>query len=512
MMGRGFVSLVGAGPGDPGLITVKALEYIKRADVIVYDRLVNPDLLGHAPESCERVYVGKTPKLHTKTQDEINDILVAEARKGKLVVRLKGGDPFLFGRGGEEAEFLSENEIPFEVVPGITSAIAAPAYAGIPVTHRDLSSSVVIVTGHEDPEKTRASVDWDSLAHGPDTIVILMGLGNLSAITERLVKAGKSPETPVSLIQDATTPHQKTVTGSLADIVQRASEAGLRPPAVAVIGEVAGFNRPISWFNTRPLSGKRVLVTRARKQASALSFRLSTLGAEVIELPAIEITQAPEHKQALDIAISRVHEYDWLILTSVNGVQIFFDRMQSAGARPGILDRVRIAAIGPETAKAIARHGCEVAVTASTYTAEGLLDSLRTQALSGARVMLARAEGARPILPEGLAQMGAAVDEFCTYGAAGPSDIPGRAIQRLRAGEVDIATFASSSTVKNLVGILEGNVELLKEACIACIGPVTAATAEELGLNVTIIAREHTIPGLIDAILKQLEVKDDQLA
>lgn len=512
MSGIGFVALVGAGPGDPGLITVKALEYIKRADVIVYDRLVNPDLLTHATEACERVYVGKTPKRHIKTQDEINDILVAEARKGKLVVRLKGGDPFLFGRGGEEAEFLAENGIPFEVVPGVTSAIAAPAYAGIPVTHRDLSSSVVIVTGHEDPEKTRASVDWDSLAHGPDTIVVLMGLGNLSSITERLIKAGKSPDTPIALIQDATTPHQKTVTGSLADIVQRASEAGLRPPAVAVIGEVAGLGKQIAWSETRPLSGKRILVTRARKQASALSFRLVALGAEVIELPAIEIAQSPEHRQALETAIAGIPKYDWLILTSVNGVDLFFDRMQAVGARHEILDGVRIAAIGPETAKAIAGRGCKVAVTASTYTAEGLLDSLRTQPLSGVRVMLARAEGSRPVLPEGLTKMGASVDEFCTYGAAGPGNIPERAIQRLLAGEVDIATFASSSTVKNLVAILEGNVEPLKQTSIACIGPVTAATAEELGLNVAITAREHTIPGLIDAILKQVEVKYDQSA
>ena len=251
MMGKGFVALVGAGPGDPGLITVKALEYIKRADAIVYDRLVNPDLLDHAPQSCELVYVGKTPKHHTKTQDEINEILVAEAQKGKLVVRLKGGDPFLFGRGGEEAEVLAENGIPFEVVPGVTSAIAAPAYAGIPVTHRDLSSSVVIVTGHEDPEKSRASVDWDALAQGPDTIVVLMGLGNLASIADRLIKAGKPPDTPVALIQDATTPDQKTITGTLADIVQRASEAGLRPPAVAVIGQ-GGRTQTRKFRGTRP--------------------------------------------------------------------------------------------------------------------------------------------------------------------------------------------------------------------------------------------------------------------
>ncbi len=504
MSGVGMVALVGAGPGDPGLITVKALEYIKRADVIVYDRLVNPDLLNHAPDACEQVYVGKTPKHHTKTQDEINDILVAEAQKGKLVVRLKGGDPFLFGRGGEEAEFLADNRIPFEVVPGVTSAIAAPAYTGIPVTHRGLSSSVVIVTGHEDPEKTRASVDWDALAQGPDTIVVLMGLGNLAPITDRLINAGKPPDTPVTLIQDATTPNQKTVTGALSDIVQRASEADLRPPAVAVIGEVARLSKQLSWFDTRPLSGKRILVTRARKQASALSFRLAALGAEIIELPAIEITQTSEHKQALETAVTSITKYDWLVLTSVNGANLFFDRLQALGTRPESLHGLNITAIGPETARAISAYGFAVSVTASTYTAEGLLDSLQPMNLQGARVMLARAEGSRPVLPDGLSQMGATVDEFCTYAAAGPSETPERAIQRLRSGEVDIATFASSSTVKNLVTILEGDVKPLRNTCIACIGPVTASTARELGLDVTIVAREHTIPGLIDAILKQV--------
>ena len=504
MTGAGFVALVGAGPGDPGLITVKALEFIKRSDVIVYDRLVNPDLLDHAPESCEKIYVGKTPKHHTRTQDEINDILVAQARMGKLVVRLKGGDPFLFGRGGEEAEVLSESGIPFEVVPGITSAIAAPAYAGIPITHRDLSSSVVVVTGHEDPEKARASVDWDALAHGPDTIVVLMGLGNLAQISKRLMEAGKPPNTPVALVQQATTPHQRTVTATLADIAERASEAGLGPPAVAVIGEVAALRDKIAWSENRPLSNKRILVTRARKQASALSFRLEALGAEVVELPAIEITQSSEHKQALESAVTHAHEYDWLVLTSVNGVKLFFDRLKSLGARPETLNGLNIAAIGPETAKAVTRSGFSVAVTASTYTAEGLLDSLRPIDLQGARIMLARAEGSRPVLPEGLTKMGATIDEFSTYAASAPQGIPERAIKRLRNGEVDIATFASSSTVRNLVNILEGEVEPLNNTTIACIGPVTTATAREFGLNVTIMAREHSIPGLIDAILEHV--------
>ena len=503
MSSAGLVALVGAGPGDPGLITVKALEYIKRADAIVYDRLVNPALLEHASESCELIYVGKTPTHHTRTQDEINNILIAEAKQGRLVVRLKGGDPFLFGRGGEEAEALATEGLPFEVVPGVTSAIAAPAYAGIPVTHRDLASSVAVVTGHEDPEKTRSSVDWASLANGPDTLVILMGLGNLPAITRSLIDAGKPPATAAALIQDASTPEQKTVVGTLADIAQKAVQADLRPPAVAVIGDVAGLGEKTPWYNNRPLSSRRILVTRARKQASALSFRLAALGAEVIELPAIEITQSPEHRQAIDAAVEHIREYGWLVLTSVNGANLFFDRWRALRQASNSLNGLKIAAIGPETAKAIGNYGFSVSVTASTYTAEGLLESLKAMNLQGARVMLARAEGSRPILPDGLAQMGAAVDEFRTYSAAGPRQIPERAIERLRAGEVDIATFASSSTVKNLIGILEGDIEPLKNTCIACIGPVTAATARELGLDVTIVAHQHTIPGLIDAILMQ---------
>ncbi len=498
----GLVALVGAGPGDPGLITVKALEYIKRADVIVYDRLVNPVLLHHAPETCELVYVGKTPKHHTKTQDEINDILITEAKLGKLVVRLKGGDPFLFGRGGEEAEVLAAENLTFEVIPGVSSALAAPAYAGIPVTHRDLSSSVAVVTGHEDPEKSRVSVDWAALAHGPDTLVILMGLGNLQSITDRLIEAGKSPDTPAALIQDATTPDQKTVTGTLADIARKASEAGLKPPAVTVIGDVASLRANISWHETRPLSNRRVLVTRARKQASALSFRLTALGAEVIELPAIEITQSPDHKKALEDAVGRVHEFDWAIFTSVNGVTLFFDHWRTVSADPDSLNGLKFAAIGPETAKAIADYGFPISVTASTFTAEGLLDSLQSLNMDSAKVMLARAEGSRPVLPTGLKEMGATVDEFLTYGASGPRRKPEMAISRLRAGEVDIATFASSSTVKNLVRMLEGDVAPLRNTCVACIGPVTAATAEELGLDVAIVAREHTIPGLVDAILE----------
>ena len=502
MSSAGLVALVGAGPGDPGLITVKALEYIKRADAIVYDRLVNPVLLEHTSESCELIYVGKTPKRHTRTQDEINDILITEARKGKLVVRLKGGDPFLFGRGGEEAEALAAEGLPFEVVPGVTSAIAAPAYAGIPVTHREVASSVAVVTGHEDPEKTRSSVDWAALANGPDTLVVLMGLGNLPAITRSLIDAGKPPDTPAALVQDATTLDQKSLWGTLENIARKANDAGLRPPAVAIFGDVARLSEKIPWYDTRPLSNRRVLVTRARKQASALSFRLAALGAEVIELPAIEITQSPEQRNALENAVVRVQCYDWAIFTSVNGVNLFFDHWQALGKTTRSLKDLEIAAIGPETAKAVGNYGFSVSIIAAAYTAEGLLDSLSSVDLQGKKVMLARAEGSRPELPVGLNEMGATVDEFRIYRASGPQSKPEKAIQRLRTGEVDIATFASSSTVRNLVDMLEGNVEPLKDARVACIGPVTAATAQELGLNVAIVAREHTIPGLIDAILE----------
>ena len=499
---KGIVSLVGAGPGDPSLITVKALECIKRADVIVYDRLVSDSLLDHAKPTCETIFVGKSSTEHTMSQPDINSLLVSKARDGKYVVRLKGGDPFVFGRGGEEAETLVKEGIPFDVVPGVSSATAVPAYAGIPVTHRELSSSVTIVTGHEDPTKDDLSIDWKGIARGTDTIVILMGMGNLSEIVDRLIDNGRPPDTLVALIRHGTTSEQETLEGTLADIVQRVDERGFSPPVVVVIGNVVRLRNELSWFDTQPLFGKKVLVTRSRKQASALSALLSRKGAEVIELPALEIKQNPEHALALDQAIDRIQDYQWVLFTSINGVQIFFDRLGSKSLDSELLKGLRIGAIGPATAEALDNNGLKADFVPQEYVSEAMVEWFRGQNIQGAKFLLPRAEEARTILVESLTELGAEVDEVPVYSTSSPSEVGTHAMKRLVDGEVDIVTFASSSTVKNLVHLLNGHIGALKETCVACIGPITAATARDSGLKVDIVAEEHTIPGLVNAIVR----------
>ena len=502
MSDRGMVSLVGAGPGDPGLITVKALECIKQADVIVYDRLVNATLLDHAKPGCETIFVGKSPTEHAMSQPDINSLLVSKATEGKYVVRLKGGDPFLFGRGGEEAETLVKENISFDAVPGVSSAIAVPAYAGIPVTHRQLSSSVTIVTGHEDPTKAESSIDWKGIAQGTDTIVILMGMGNLSEIVDRLADSGRSLDTPVALIRDGTLGQQKTLEGTLADIVKRVDERGFSPPAIVVVGDVVKLREELSWFESRPLFGKRILVTRSRKQASALSTLLTKKGAEVIELPALEINQTPGHARSLDRAIDRIRAYQWVVFTSVNGVQFFFERLESKGLYAKALEGIKIGAIGPATAEALENKGVTADFVPQEYVSEAIVEWFRGQDIQGKEFLLPRADKARAILVDGLRELGAEVDQVPVYSASSPSVVATQAMKRLSRGDVDIVTFASSSTVKNLVQMLNGHIDALKETCVACIGPITAATARDSGLKVDILASEHTIPGLVDAIVR----------
>jgi uroporphyrinogen III methyltransferase/synthase len=504
---RGFVSLVGAGPGDPGLITVAGAEALARADVVVYDRLVNERLLDLAPATAERIFAGKQPDQHTMSQDEINALLIDRARSGKRVVRLKGGDPFVFGRGGEEAQALVAAGVPFEVIPGVTSAVAAPAYAGIPVTHRGVASSVAFVTGHEDPAKDAPDVDWPALAKAVDTLVLMMGVGQLPQIVERLVAAGRAPDTPAAVIEWGTLPRQRVVEGTLADIVVKVDDAGIGPPAVAVIGEVVRLRESLRWFDVRPLSGLRVLVTRTRRQASELSRALAAAGAEPVELPAIEIT--PRYDAArLDAAERSLEagEYMWTVFTSANAVEIFFDALAAKGLDARAV-RARVAAIGPGTAEALRARGLLADATPArdAYTAEGLLDALRDVDLQDKPVLVPRAEGARDVLIEGLTQRGASVDEVTLYVASPPRDGPAEGLRRLRAGEIDVATFASSSTVRNLAALLDGDVEPLRRCRIACIGPVTAATAGELlGRPPDIVAEEHTIPGLVQALVEHM--------
>ncbi|UCH86228.1 MAG: uroporphyrinogen-III C-methyltransferase [Dehalococcoidia bacterium] len=498
MGSKGLVYLVGAGPGDPGLITVKGLACLEKADVVVYDRLVSPALLRQAPQECEMIDVGKRPRRHTLPQKEINALLAEKALAGKVVVRLKGGDPFLFGRGGEEAEALAEAGVPFEIVPGVTSAIAAPAYAGIPVTHRDQTSSFAVVTGHEDPTKADSSLDWQKLATGVGTLVILMGVGNLPKIVAKLIEHGRDPHTPVAIVQEGTEARQKTVTGTLADIVEKARGADIKPPAVTVVGEVVALREKLRWFDTKPLFGKRVLVTRSREQASALSERLREMGAEPLEYPAIEIAP-PKDMTSLDDAIAKLPTYDWLVFTSANGVRALVDRMSEKGTDIEALARPKIAAIGPATAQALQRYGLRVDYMPQVYLAEEIATGIGD--VAGQRILLPRVERASKQLTKALRDKGAAVDEVTAYRTLAVG-APDELKALLEDGQIDIVTFTSSSTVRNLVAGLQGTTpdNVLSRCLVACIGPVTARTAKRLGIRVDVVAREHTIAGLVEAI------------
>jgi len=496
---RGKVYLVGAGPGDIGLITVKGLECLQRADVIVYDRLIDDGLLSCARRDAELAYVGKSSTTHTMEQQEINRILVDKAAEGKVVVRLKGGDPFVLGRGGEEAEALSAEGIPFEVVPGISSAVAVPAYAGIPVTHRGLASSFAVVTGHEDPTKDSSSVDWGKLAAGADTLVCLMGMGHLESIVGALLGGGKSPDTPIALIREGTTPGQRTVAGTLGNIVKQAQEAELQPPVVMVIGEVVGLRHKLEWFENRPLFGRRMLVTRARSQASALSKLLAEGGARPVELPAIEIAEVADPGE-LDEAVQNLPAYGWVLFTSVNGVEAFWKRLQALGRDSRWFRNVKIGAIGPATGEALASYGIIPDLMPQQHTSEALAAELAALDVDGQRILLPRSDIAPRDLAERLAGLGAQPHEVTAYITRPPAESIAEARRMLAGGEIDIITFTSSSTVNNLVSALEGELESIKGCTIACIGPVTAAAAEEAGLKVDIVAAEHTIPGLVSAL------------
>ena len=500
MAASGLVSLIGAGPGDPGLLTLRGAEALASADVVIYDYLANPALLAHAPAHAEQIYVGKKAGCHTLSQDEINALLVERGLAGQRVARLKGGDPFVFGRGGEEALALVEAGIPFEVVPGVTSAVAAPAYAGIPVTHRGLASSFAVITGHEDPTKDESAVDWSRLATGVDTLVFLMGVGNLPRIVEQLVAHGRPAGTPVALVRWGTMPGQQTVSGTLADIVARVEAAGLRPPAVTIVGPVARLREQLHWFEDRPLFGQRVLVTRTRQQASALSTRLRALGAEAIELPTIQVAPAGDWAP-LDRAIAGLSNYDWIVFTSVNGVGSFWERLDRAGLDARALHGVRLAAIGPATAAGLQTRGLRADYLPGEYVAEAVAAGLGD--VRGLRVLLPRADIARPALADLLRRGGAEVDEVTAYRTLRPDTAPGE-LRDLLAG-ITVATFTSSSTVRNLaVMASDAGLDLsraLAGATIACIGPITAETARELRLPVHIVAAEYTIDGLVEALV-----------
>lgn len=502
-MKTGIVYLVGAGPGDPGLITVKGLECIKKADVIVYDRLASPKLLVHAKPEAELIYVGKSPERHAMKQPEINQLLVDKAQQYAVVTRLKGGDPFVFGRGGEEAEKLVEHDVSFEVVPGITSAVAVPAYAGIPVTHRDATSNFAVVTGNEDPTKEDSNIAWDKLATGVGTLVFLMGMGNLPSICTKLMQNGRKPDTPVALIRWGTRLEQKTLVGSLQDIADKALQANFKNPAVIVVGEVVALREKLAWFENRPLFGQRVLVTRSREQASVLSQRIEELGGEPWEFPTIKI-DPPADNKLLDQAIDNLSQYHWIIFTSVNGVKYFFNRLGQLGRDIRSLQEAKICAVGPKTKEALEAYGLLVDYVPGEYRAEQIIAGLKDKVKANERVLLPRADIGRQILPEALAEMGAYVDDVITYRTVQGAGNAKLLREMLEQKQLNIVTFTSSSTVRNFVNLIgtEDLPTLLGGVTIASIGPITSATARELGIDITIEAKEYTIRGLIEAILK----------
>lgn len=501
-MRKPIVYLIGAGPGDPGLITVRGLECIAAADAVIYDYLAAPVLLQHAAPGAELIYVGKKGGDHTLPQEDINALIVAKARENKIVARLKGGDPFVFGRGGEEAEVLVEAGIPFEVVPGVTSAVAATAYAGIPLSHRKLTSTIAFVTGHEDPGKEESGIDWPALARGIGTLVFFMGVKNLPRIVAELTGHGRSPQTPAALVRWGTTSAQVTVSGTLADIVERVRQAGLKAPAIIVVGEVVGLRERLQWFERRPLFGKRIVVTRARDQASGLLKALSDLGADCLECPTIQVT-APDDPGPLDRAIADLKRFDWIVFTSVNGVSRFFERLFGSGRDVRALGHLRTAAIGPATAERLKSFGLASDLVPETYRAEAVAAAFRRQEIAGRSILLPRAQEARLVLPEELAAMGAAVREVAAYKTEPAAGGCAALIGRLEERTVDLITFTSSSTVQNFKALLpEARFrELTEGVAAACIGPITAATARQLGFDVRIEAPTYTIPGLIDAVL-----------
>jgi uroporphyrinogen III methyltransferase/synthase len=477
------VALVGAGPGDPGLISARALELIAAADAILYDRLVPAAALEGARPGADLVYVGKEPGRPALPQEEVNARLVELARAGRRVVRLKGGDPFVFGRGGEEAEALRAAGVAFEVVPGVTAGTAAPAYAGIPVTHREAASAVAFVTGHEDPEKGEPGVDWEALARFPGTLVLYMGVGRLGRIARGLIAAGRPPDEPAAVVERGTLPGQRTVLATLETVADRAGQAGVRPPAVAVIGRVAALRERLAWLEDRPLHGRTVAVTRARAQASELAARLRELGAQVIEAPAIRVEPLP-------VELPDLAPYDLVCFTSPNGVRLFFERLPGdARALGGKL----VAAIGPGTARALGEHGIAADVVPEKAVAEGLLDALAGRAVR--RALLARAAEARDVLPDGLRERGAQVDVLGLYRTvAEPLDR-----DRLAAAcDADAITFTSSSTVRFFLEAARGR---RPRGRIASIGPVTSAALREHGLEPDVEAAEHDIHGLVRALL-----------
>jgi len=496
----GICYLAGAGPGDLGLVTLRAREVVEQAQVILYDHLCNPGILEWAPPEAEIIYAGKKAGDHTFTQDEINALLIERTRSGKRVVRLKGGDPFVFGRGGEEAEALASAKLPFEIVPGVSSVFAGPAYAGIPVTHREHTSAITIFTGHEDPSKPgSAAVDYAAIARLPGTRIMLMGIERIGPITKALLAHGADPALPVALIRWATTGHQQTLCGRLDSIAGHVAEKGFSAPAIAVFGHVVQLRKTLNWFENRPLFGVRIVVTRTRKQAGALSSSLRLLGADVWEIPTIRIEE-PTDRLEFGQLVQDCHSYDWLIFTSPNGVDAFFKMFFKLYDDTRDIGGVRIAAIGPATAARLREFHLKVDLQPAEAVAESVIKAFQADCtIDNLRMLLIRPEQARDVLPVELARLGAIVDEALAYRTVPETaDITG-GMERFRSEGADLITFTSSSTVENFLAL---NLPWPAGLKTASIGPVTSATMRSLGLKVDIEASRHDVDGLVNAIKK----------
>jgi uroporphyrinogen III methyltransferase / synthase len=500
---KGHVYLIGAGPGDPGLITVKGRECIAKSDVILYDHLANDRLLENARADAELIYAGKVGGCHNREQGQINELLVEKALAGKVVARLKGGDPFVFGRGGEECEALVNAGIPFEVVPGVTAGIGAPSYAGIPLTHRDITTSVAFVTGHEHPGKESSEIDWEGLSLGSGTVVFFMGMKNLPQITENLMAHGRSPDTPVALIRWGTRPDQEVLTGTLADIAEKAGRASFKPPVITVVGEVVRLREKLRWFDNRPLSGRGILVTRAAEQAGEFSGMLADLGAQVFECPTISIVPPADYAE-LDQAIASLYTFDWVIFTSVNAVKYFFGRLDALGLDARAIGRARVCAVGPKSAAALLPFGVRADLVPDDYKAEGVIAAFRSLDVKGMRFLFPRGDRARDVIPAGLAALGGEVRAPVAYCNVIPKYLPDPVMQALEERKIDCITFTSSSTAENLGAMLGENrfLHLLNGIAVAAIGPVTAKSCRELELEVHMEPKEYTLEAMTEAIVE----------
>lgn len=500
MRDKGKVYIIGAGPGDPGLITVKGRACLAEADVIVYDHLVSASVLTHAAKNARIIYAGKRGGDHTLSQGEINALLVEEAAKGLKVARLKGGDPFVFGRGGEEAETLTEAGIPFEVVPGVTSAVAVPAYAGIPLTHRSMTATVAFVTGHEDPTKDKSAIDWRALA-GMGTIVFLMGVKNLSEITAHLLAAGKGADTPAALIRWGTTPDQETITATLATIAGAAEERRMTPPAILVVGEVCSLRDSLNWFETKPLFRRGIVITRPEAQAGFFGELLAAQGARVLPFPTIAI-EPPSSWQPLDDALSSLASFQWIVFTSANGVRFFFQRLAEIGGDVRMLKGVEIAVIGPATAAFLETKGLKADLVPDRYISEGVVEAFGSRNMRGLKVLLVRAEEARNVIPRGLALQGAEVRVIPVYktirGPAKRETMEAWLSEEL----VDVVTFTSPSTVVYFREIMGPSFLMPEKVKVAAIGPVTAAAATKAGMTVHILQDEYTVPDMVESLCR----------